>query len=315
MPAAAGARAGDRIALMLPSGLDFLRAWAGIGRLGNAGGTATACVGDVTADDFGERFVRTALEAFGGLDIIVSNAGYTRDGVIQKQTDEQFQAMLDVHVSAPFRILRAAAEPLRTMARKEAAEGREVIRKVVNISSMAGTHGNAGQINYSAAKSALLGMTKTLSKEWGRLKVCVNCVAFGIIDTRLTQPISGSEASIPIGWGSPCTPVFLLRYGTPCWTACRWDGRERRGRPRTASTCCAFPRAITSAGRSWSFQVVSACRNASHLPDPETGICSVTGGMAAVGPLRMRCHRMHFRCSTPCLKPWPKWRAERDRPT
>ncbi|QDC39555.1 SDR family NAD(P)-dependent oxidoreductase [Sphingobium fuliginis] len=168
----------------------------------DAGGTATACIGDVTADEFGERFVRTALETFGGLDIIVNNAGYTRDGVIQKQTDEQFQAMLDVHVSAPFRILRAAAEPLRTMARKEAAEGREVIRKVVNISSMAGTHGNAGQINYSAAKSALVGMTKTLSKEWGRLKVCVNCVAFGIIDTRLTQPISGSEASIPIG-GQP----------------------------------------------------------------------------------------------------------------
>ncbi len=183
--------------------------------MGNAGGTATACVGDVTADDFGERFVRTALEAFGGLDIIVSNAGYTRDGVIQKQTDEQFQAMLDVHVSAPFRILRAAAEPLRTMARKEAAEGREVIRKVVNISSMAGTHGNAGQINYSAAKSALLGMTKTLSKEWGRLKVCVNCVAFGIIDTRLTQPISGSEASIPIGGAAPAHRYSFFGTGRP----------------------------------------------------------------------------------------------------
>ena len=103
--------------------------------------------------------------------------------------------MLDVHITAPFRILRAAAVPLRAMARSEAAEGREVIRKVVNISSMAGTHGNAGQINYSAAKSALVGMTKTLSKEWGRLKVCVNCVAFGNIDTRLTQPTSEPRAS------------------------------------------------------------------------------------------------------------------------
>ncbi|MEJ6011157.1 SDR family NAD(P)-dependent oxidoreductase [Novosphingobium aquae] len=151
------------------------------------GGRAVACVGNVTAEDFGKRFVQTALDSFGGLDIIVNNAGYTRDGVIQKQTDEQFQAMLDVHVTAPFRILRAAAEPMRMLHKKEAAEGREVVRKVINISSMAGTHGNAGQVNYSSAKAALVGMTKTLSKEWGRYKVCVNCVAFGFIDTRLTK--------------------------------------------------------------------------------------------------------------------------------
>ncbi|WP_311270942.1 SDR family oxidoreductase [Sphingobium sp. WCS2017Hpa-17] len=182
--------------------LDEAPAQEVVAQIRSAGGVATACVGDVTADDFGERFVHTALETFGGLDIIVNNAGYTRDGVIQKQTDEQFQAMLDVHVTAPFRILRAAAEPLRALAKQEAAEGREVIRKVVNVSSMAGTHGNAGQINYSAAKSALVGMTKTMSKEWGRSKVCVNCVAFGIIDTRLTQATSNSGASISIA-GQP----------------------------------------------------------------------------------------------------------------
>lgn len=163
-----------------------------------AGGQAVACVGNVTAPDFGERFVRTALDGFGGLDIIVNNAGYTRDGLIQKQTDEQFQAMLDVHVTAPFRILRAAAEPWRTMSKQEAAEGREVIRKVVNISSMAGTHGNAGQVNYSSAKAAVVGMTKTLSKEWGRLKVCVNCVAFGFIETRLTKANDDPETRIEI---------------------------------------------------------------------------------------------------------------------
>lgn len=162
------------------------------------GGKAIACIGNVTAEDFGERFVRSALATFGALDIIVNNAGYTRDGVIQNQTDEQFQAMLDVHVTAPFRILRAAAEPWRTLSKQEAAEGREVIRKVVNISSMAGTNGNAGQVNYSAAKSALVGMTKTLSKEWGRLKVCVNCVAFGFIDTRLTKPNDDPETRIVI---------------------------------------------------------------------------------------------------------------------
>ena len=178
--------------------LDGQPANAVVAEIEAAGGKAIPCVGNVTAEDFGDRFVQAALDAFGGLDIIVNNAGYTRDGVIQKQTDEQFQAMLDVHVTAPFRILRAAAEPWRMMSKREAAEGREVIRKVVNISSMAGTHGNAGQVNYSAAKSALIGMTKTLSKEWGRLKVCVNCVAFGFIETRLTKANDDPQTRIEI---------------------------------------------------------------------------------------------------------------------
>lgn len=169
-----------------------------IDEIRTSGGKAVACVGNVTAADFGERFVHTALDSFGGLDVIVNNAGYTRDAVIQKQTDEQFQSMLDVHLIAPFRILRAAAEPIRSMARQEAAQGREVIRKIVNISSMAGTNGNAGQVNYSSAKSALVGMTKTLSKEWGRYKVCVNCVAFGFIDTRLTKPNDTPETRIVV---------------------------------------------------------------------------------------------------------------------
>ncbi|KQZ76523.1 3-oxoacyl-ACP reductase [Sphingopyxis sp. Root214] len=162
------------------------------------GGQAIACIGNVTAADFGERFVQSALDAFGGLDIIVNNAGYTRDGTIQNQTDEQFQAMLDVHVTAPFRILRAASEPWREWAKREAVEGREVIRKVVNISSLAGTAGNAGQVNYSSGKSAVIGMTRTLAKEWGRLKVCVNCVAFGFIETRLTKANDDPASSIEI---------------------------------------------------------------------------------------------------------------------
>lgn len=163
-----------------------------------AGGKAVACVGNVTAPDFGDRFVQTALNSFNGLDIIVNNAGYTLDSVIQKMSDEHFQAMLDVHVVAPFRILRAAAEPIRMFNKKEIAEGREVFRKVVNISSMSGTNGNVGQINYSSAKSAMVGMTKSMSKEWGRYKVCVNCVAFGVIDTRLTKATEDAESRITI---------------------------------------------------------------------------------------------------------------------
>jgi 3-oxoacyl-[acyl-carrier protein] reductase len=163
-----------------------------------AGGEAVACVGSVTAPGFADTFVATAMDKFGGLDIIVNNAGYTWDSVIQKMTDEQFQTMLDVHLVAPFRILRAAAEPIRVMAKKEALEGREVFRKVVNISSMAGTNGNAGQANYSSAKAALVGLTKTMSKEWGRYKVNVNCVAYGFIDTRLTQSmeLEGTRVTI-----------------------------------------------------------------------------------------------------------------------
>tara|TARA_R110000868_G_scaffold350693_2_gene612008 strand:+ start:6232 stop:7059 length:828 start_codon:yes stop_codon:yes gene_type:complete len=163
-----------------------------------SGGDAVACVGSVTADGFADRFVGMAMEKFGGLDIIVNNAGYTWDSVVQKMSDEQFQTMLDVHLVAPFRILRAAAEPIRVLAKKEAQEGREVFRKVVNISSMAGTNGNAGQANYSSAKSALVGLTKTMSKEWGRYKVNVNCVAYGFIDTRLTQAMESEDTKVNI---------------------------------------------------------------------------------------------------------------------
>lgn len=165
----------------------------------DAGGSAVTCVGSVVEEDFGERFVQAALENYNGLDIIVSNAGYTRDGVVQKMSDETFQEMIDVHLTAPFRILRAAAEPIRNFAKTEAHENREVIRKVVLISSMAGTHGNAGQINYSSAKAGLIGMTKTMSKEWGRFKVCVNCAAFGFIETRLTTSYDDPESKIEIG--------------------------------------------------------------------------------------------------------------------
>lgn len=162
------------------------------------GGEALACNGDVTAKDFADRFVATAVDGFGGVDIIVNNAGYTWDSTIQKMTDEQFQAMLDVHLVAPFRILRAAAEPIRIMAKKEAEAGREVFRKVVNISSIAGLYGNAGQASYSSAKASLIGLTRTMCKEWGRYKVNVNCVAFGLINTRLTQPIEAQQKTIDV---------------------------------------------------------------------------------------------------------------------
>ena len=146
--------------------------------------------------------VAAEIKAAGGEAIavngIVNNAGYTWDATIQKMTDEQFQAMLDVHLVAPFRILRAAAEPIRIMAKKEAEAGREVFRKVVNISSIAGLYGNAGQASYSSAKASLVGLTRTMCKEWGRYKVNVNCIAFGLINTRLTQPIEAQQKTIDV---------------------------------------------------------------------------------------------------------------------
>jgi 3-oxoacyl-[acyl-carrier protein] reductase len=165
-----------------------------------SGGEAVAVNGSVVDSDFGERFVQTALDRFGGLDIIVNNAGFTWDSVIQKMTDEQFQAVMDVHVTAPFRILRAAAEPIRRFAKAEAEQKKEVFRKVVNISSVSGLGGNAGQANYATAKAGIVGLTKTLAKEWGRYRVNVNCVAFGFIQTRMTQAIGESaDTSVNVG--------------------------------------------------------------------------------------------------------------------
>ena len=163
-----------------------------------AGGKAVACVGSVTADGFADRFVKTAIDSFGGLDIIINNAGYTWDNVVQKMTDEQWNAIIDVHLTAPFKILRAASEFIRVASRKEAEAGQEVFRKVVNISSIAGTGGNAGQANYSAGKAGIIGLTKALSKEWGRYKVNVNAVAFGMIKTRLTEAPASGDASIDV---------------------------------------------------------------------------------------------------------------------
>ena len=158
------------------------------------GGKAVACVGDVAKPDFGDRIVKTAVDAFGDCHVVVNNAGYTWDSVIQKMSDEQWYAILDVHLTAPFRILRAFQQHFRQEVDKERAAGKRIVRKVVNISSTSGVNGNAGQSNYSAGKAGIVGLTKTLAKEFGRYDVTVNAVAFGYIQTRLTQPLAQGEA-------------------------------------------------------------------------------------------------------------------------
>ncbi|MEV4939719.1 SDR family NAD(P)-dependent oxidoreductase [Streptomyces zaomyceticus] len=186
-------------AAVVVNDLDEQPAKETVAAIENSGGRAVACTGSVTDPEFAERFVQTAVDRFGGLDIIVNNAGYTWDSVIQKMTDDQFDAIVDVHLRAPFRILRAAQPVIAGLVKQAAAQGAPVpCRKVVNISSIAGLGGNAGQANYAAAKAGVTGLTKTLAKEWGRYNVTVNTVAFGLITTRLTQAPADGPDSISV---------------------------------------------------------------------------------------------------------------------
>jgi 3-oxoacyl-[acyl-carrier protein] reductase len=182
--------------------------------------------GDLTKEGAPEALVQTAIDAWGKVDIIVNNAGYTLDAPIHKMSDDWFQKMMDIHVVVPFRVCRAAAPHLREPAKAEREQGVEVFRKIVNVSSISGTMGNAGQANYSSAKSAVVGLTKTLAKEWGQFKINVNAVAFGYIETRLTaskeesntMEIDGEKVQLGIpdqlrGMASMLIP--LGRPGTP----------------------------------------------------------------------------------------------------
>ena len=166
-------RAGANVVL---NDLDESVANVVFGTIKDAGGQAAICVGDVTQHDFGQRFVDTALDKFGGIDIIVNNAGYTWDNVLQKTQDEQWEAMLGVHLSAPFRILRAAQPVIASAAKAEMAKGQLPGRRsVVNIASIAGVGGNAGQVGYASAKAGIVGLTRTVAKEWGPLQCDGKC--------------------------------------------------------------------------------------------------------------------------------------------
>ena len=189
-------------------------------------GETAVFAGDLTADGVPEALVQAAVDAFGHLDIVVNNAGYTWDGMLHKMSDDQFRAMLEIHTVVPFEVLRAAAPYFRDAGKKDREEGREVFRKVVNVTSISGTQGNLGQANYAAAKAGLVGLTKTVAREWGAFKVNVNAVAFGFIDTRLTAS-SEEGATIERGGheiklGIPpqnreraATIIPLGRAGTP----------------------------------------------------------------------------------------------------
>ena len=193
----------------------------------------------------------------------MNNAGYTWDSVIQKTADEQWEAMLDIHLTAPFRLLRSAAPVTARGGEARGGRGSPVVRKVVNISSVAGTGGNVGQSGYSAGKAGVIGLTKTLAKEWGRSQITVNAVAFGLIKTRLTEAPAGGDATIRINdrdikVGIGAELLEAMENGHPTWAA-----PARRRTPRTPSTCSASPSPTTSPVRSSS---------------PAAGWCSEPGG-------------------------------------
>ena len=186
-------------------------------------GETVVCAGDLTKPGQPDALVQAAIDAWGRIDIIVNNAGYTIDAPIHKMGAEAFQRMLDIHTIVPFRVIRAAAPHLREPAKREREEGREVFRKIVNVSSISGTMGNAGQANYSAGKSAVVGLTKTLAKEWGQFKINVNAVAFGWIETRLTaskdetntMEIDGKTVQLGIPDQLRGTASMLIPLGRP----------------------------------------------------------------------------------------------------
>ncbi|MGE8065264.1 SDR family NAD(P)-dependent oxidoreductase [Pseudomonas sp. NPDC089569] len=192
----------------------------------NLGGEAAVCHGNVSAPDFAERYIKTAVDHFKGIDIIVNNAGYTWDDVVQRMTDEQWYAILDCHMTAPFRILRAAYPVIKAQAQADAAAEREVFRKVVNISSVSALNGNAGQMNYSGAKAGVIGMTRALAREWGRFKVNVNAVAFGFIETRMTSADASAGATVSIDGRD-------IRVGVSPEAVKTFSQRNPLGRPGT----------------------------------------------------------------------------------
>ncbi len=196
-------RMAEHGAVVVVSDRDLEPALETVAAIEAKGGKAISVIGDVTATDYPQLIIKKTIDAFGKLDILVNNAGYTWDALVHKMTDEQFQAMLDIHLLAPFRLIREASPYLQDAGKADLENGITHYRKIINVSSVAGVMGNVGQANYASAKAGLIGLTKTIAREWGQFNVNCNAVAFGMIDTRLTQAkekgdtVNGHKIGIP----------------------------------------------------------------------------------------------------------------------
>jgi 3-oxoacyl-[acyl-carrier protein] reductase len=198
-----------------------------IGQIRAEGGEARPVPGDVSDPKTTEALITGAIASWNKIDILVNNAGFTWDGMIHKMSDEQWETILAVHLTSAFRLIRAAAPYMRDAAKAELAADRPAqARKIVNVSSIVGTRGGFGQANYSAAKAGLLGLTRTLAREWGAFNIQVNAAAFSWIETRLTDVSDGTQTvkrgDKEIRLGVPKTvrdtglqAVPLGRAGTP----------------------------------------------------------------------------------------------------
>ncbi|MEI5908926.1 SDR family oxidoreductase [Bacillus spongiae] len=211
---------------IIVSDIDEAEAETVVKEIHELGGKAVVFPGDVTEEGFATAIMEKAASTFGGIDILVNNAGYTWDSLIHKMSDEQFQAMLDIHLIAPFRLTRAAAPYMREAAKKEIANGDVKYRKIVNVSSVAGVMGNVGQANYASAKAGLIGLTKTVAKEWGAFNINCNAVAFGLIDTRLTQAKEKGETVNGVSIGIPEKVKKMFQQTIP---------QQRGGTPEEAA--------------------------------------------------------------------------------
>lgn len=217
----------DEGAKVVVSDIDAQPANETVEAIKSAGGEAVAHVGDVTSPDFAQRIVKKAIDTWGALHILVNNAGFTWDSLIHKMTDEQWDKIIHIHLKAPYRIIQAAYPHFCEAAKKEIEQnGIAMARKIINVSSVAGVGGNLGQVNYASAKSGIIGLTKTMSKEWARYNVQANCVAFGFIDTRLTQDkekgieVDTGKEKVAVGVPAKQRDAFInmipmKRSGTP----------------------------------------------------------------------------------------------------
>ncbi len=163
-----------------------------VDEIAGAGGRAFALQGDVAVPGEADRLVQEVIEKFGRIDVLVNNAGITRDTLVLRMSDEDFGAVLETNLAGAFRLIRAALKPML----------KQRYGRIINISSISGMVGNPGQANYSAAKAGMLGLTRAVAKEVASRNITVNAVAPGLIDTDMSSDIKGREAltaSIPLG--------------------------------------------------------------------------------------------------------------------